>query len=175
MHQSTISTEPLQVLRYKHGQHYWVHKDAADTLSSRGSTRMVTLLVYLNDVAAGGGTNFPQAPFGWFNRSSNLSKDGKDDDVRLCNTGVSAKPKIGDAVLFYDLTVDDLLPDDHSYHQGCDVLGSGEKWASNVWVHMPVAWRPEFKWVPIPDNATTAGGVKYLINSSSNEQSRRPR
>jgi prolyl 4-hydroxylase len=57
----------LQVIHYSDGEEYSSHFDAWDPATergircmSKGGQRMVTCLLYLNDVEKGGGTSFPR-------------------------------------------------------------------------------------------------------------------
>ena len=59
--------EPPQVARYVRDQYYLAHYDAFDVTTgpgreccATGGQRVATVLLYLNDVAAGGGTYFPK-------------------------------------------------------------------------------------------------------------------
>ncbi len=55
------NTEYLQLLRYEVGQFYKTHHDYIDYERDRpGGVRILTLFMYLNEVEAGGGTNFPE-------------------------------------------------------------------------------------------------------------------
>lgn len=106
--------EGLQVVHYRTGGQYLPHFDFAPPgdpgvighLSS-GGQRVATLVVYLNDVEAGGGTSFPEA-------------------------GVSFSPRKGQAVYFrYFNNLGQL--DTATVHAGLPVL-SGEKWIINKWM-----------------------------------------
>ncbi|ANB76001.1 proline dioxygenase [Paraburkholderia phytofirmans OLGA172] len=106
--------EGLQVLRYGVGAEYRSHFDyfpPAQTGSAvhmaRGGQRVATLVLYLNDVAAGGETFFPDA-------------------------GVSIAPRRGGAVYFRYMNGARQL-DPLSLHGGAPVL-AGEKWIMTKWV-----------------------------------------
>jgi prolyl 4-hydroxylase len=72
--------------------------------------RILTFLLYLNDVAAGGGTNFP----------------------RLSNLTIA--PKRGRAVLWSNvLDANPLIQDHRTVHQALPVTGT--KFAANAWIH----------------------------------------
>lgn len=50
-----------RLLRYDKGQFYQTHNDFIDFQVDRPSgVRLLTFYIYLNDVEAGGGTNFPR-------------------------------------------------------------------------------------------------------------------
>ena len=62
-----VHGEGLQVLKYGKGQEYRPHYDFFDPKNAnyqknigKGGQRVGTLLMYLSDVEAGGGTNFPK-------------------------------------------------------------------------------------------------------------------
>jgi prolyl 4-hydroxylase len=125
-------TEQIQVLRYQPTQHYSAHHDFFDPGDySRGglsrqrgfaSNRLTTVFLYLNDVAAGGETNFP--------RAGGLEQP---TDFRACDRGLAARPVKRDVLIFYS-----MLPsgefDHFSLHTGCDVGPDAVKWAANYWL-----------------------------------------
>lgn len=106
--------EGLQVVHYRTGGQYLPHFDyfAPDGPGSvghlsNGGQRIATLVVYLNDVEAGGGTSFPEA-------------------------GISLYPRKGQAIYFrYCNNLGQLDP--ATIHAGLPVL-AGEKWIINKWV-----------------------------------------
>ncbi|WP_280397681.1 prolyl hydroxylase family protein [Nocardia carnea] len=106
--------ESFQVVHYGPGEQYRPHYDAwkADTgrgercLARRGQ-RLITALLYLNEVEAGGSTSFPK--------------------LRLA---VRAAP--GTLVLFHNCRPGTNLVDERSLHGGMPVE-RGEKWAANLW------------------------------------------
>ena len=54
------NSEYLQLLQYKVGQFYKTHHDYIEQQSTRQQgVRLLTVFLYLNDVEAGGGTDFP--------------------------------------------------------------------------------------------------------------------
>ncbi|KAF3785691.1 putative prolyl 4-hydroxylase 7, partial [Nymphaea thermarum] len=102
--------ETMQVQRYEKGQHYMWHADFMDNQRPiAGGNRVVTLIMYLSTVTKGGETFFPNAK------------------ARL-------KPKKGDALLFFNLNLDES-PDETSRHGSCPVV-EGEKWVATHWVHV---------------------------------------
>ncbi|KAG8660048.1 hypothetical protein MANES_02G110601v8 [Manihot esculenta] len=103
--------EGLQVLHYEVGQKYEPHfdyfKDEFNTMN--GGQRIATLLMYLSDVEEGGETVFPSAKGNysavpWWNELSECGKGG-----------LSVKPKMGDALLFWSMNPDASL-DPSSLH-----------------------------------------------------------
>ncbi|KAJ0236611.1 prolyl 4-hydroxylase 10 [Hirschfeldia incana] len=122
--------EGLQVLHYEIGQKYEPHYDYfMDEYNTRnGGQRIATVLMYLSDVEEGGETVFPSAKGNfsavpWWNE---LSECGK--------RGLSVKPKMGDALLFWSMTPDATL-DPSSLHGGCAVI-KGNKWSSTKWLRV---------------------------------------
>ncbi|CAN4116745.1 unnamed protein product [Withania somnifera] len=122
--------EGLQILHYEVGQKYEPHydyfSDAFNTVN--GGQRIATVLMYLSDVEEGGETVFPAAKGNfsdvpWWNE---LSECGK--------RGLSVKPKMGDALLFWSMKPDATL-DPSSLHGGCPVI-KGNKWSSTKWMRV---------------------------------------
>ena len=105
--------EDLQVVHYGEGEQFGVHHDS----SAGFQRRDLTLLIYLNDVEAGGQTVFPEA-----------SEAGAG--------GLSVSPRKGTAVLFYNLLEGTTSPDPLAVHQALPVA-TGEKYACNFWVGRP--------------------------------------
>ena len=102
-----------QVGRYFPSQQYLQHFDAFDLsnedglrFASNGGQRVVTLLVYLNDVERGGHTHFP-------------------------HLNLSVKPKRGMALVFFPSTVDGLL-DKNVLHAAKPAVDT--KYVSQVWI-----------------------------------------
>lgn len=96
--------EPLQVLRYRPGGEYRAHMDA---LNAEPNQRILTVLVYLSEDYEGGETQF-------------------------LRTGLAFKGKIGDALLFRNVTPDGRA-DPKSLHAGLPVL-SGTKLIASRWI-----------------------------------------
>ncbi|WP_372356352.1 2OG-Fe(II) oxygenase [Xanthomonas sp. NCPPB 3443] len=103
--------EPLSVLCYAPGEQYRAHRDylppgtiAADRPTA--GNRQRTVCVYLNDVGAGGETEFPVA-------------------------GVRVRPRPGTLVCFDNLHADGR-PDADSLHAGLPVT-AGSKWLGTLW------------------------------------------
>lgn len=122
--------EGLQVLHYEVGQKYEPHYDyfSDDFNTKNGGQRIATVLMYLSDVEEGGETVFPAAQGNyssvpWWNE---LSECGK--------KGLSVKPKMGDALLFWSMKPD-ATPDPSSLHGGCPVI-KGNKWSSTKWLRI---------------------------------------
>lgn len=106
--------ESLQVIYYGKSQEYAPHYDAWDAATERGrrcmakgGQRLVTCLLYLNDVESGGGTSFP-------------------------NLDMEVRAKKGRMVLFHNCHPGRNIRHQDSLHGGMPVL-EGEKWACNFW------------------------------------------
>jgi prolyl 4-hydroxylase len=106
--------EPIQVLHYTPGAEYKPHFDYFDPklpgnekVLAMGGQRVATLIMYLNDVEAGGSTVFPEV-------------------------GIDVLPKKGNAVYFAYTTEDNQL-DARSLHGGSPVQ-AGEKWIATKWI-----------------------------------------
>lgn len=133
--------EEIQVLRYNHMEHYSAHHDFFDpaayksdpamlrTVEHGAKNRLATVFFYLNNVSAGGQTNFPRAatpeqPFG-----GRVPRDFFD-----CSRGLSVYPQMGKVIIFYSMLPSGDL-DDYSLHGGCDVLDpTATKWSANFWL-----------------------------------------
>ncbi|XP_059643539.1 probable prolyl 4-hydroxylase 10 [Cornus florida] len=122
--------EGLQILHYEVGQKYEPHYDyfLDDFNTKNGGQRIATVLMYLSDVEEGGETVFPVAKGNyssvpWWNELSECGKGG-----------LSVKPKMGDALLFWSMKPD-ATPDPSSLHGGCPVI-KGNKWSSTKWIRI---------------------------------------
>jgi prolyl 4-hydroxylase len=105
--------EPIQILHYEPGGEYKPHFDYFDPkhpgneqVLTQGGQRIATLVMYLNDVEAGGSTVFPEV-------------------------GIDVLPRRGNAVYFAYCSENGTL-DPRSLHGGSPV-GSGEKWIATKW------------------------------------------
>lgn len=106
--------EPITILRYEPGDEYLPHADYYDPKHpgsapglAQGGQRVATFLAYLNEVAGGGDTAFPRA-------------------------GLSAAPRAGTGILFFNCTPDGQ-PDPLTQHAGLPVT-AGEKWLLSRWI-----------------------------------------
>ena len=110
--------ENLQVVNYKSTEKYDAHYDACDPseeicqddIKNRGGLRYATFIFYLNDNFTGGETDFPKRNF-------------------------KAQPKIGKAVLFFNLNDNNTNRRDKAFHAGLPP-NTGEKWMCNKWIRM---------------------------------------
>eukprot|EP01065_Artemidia_motanka_P024023 TRINITY_DN28680_c0_g1_i2.p1 TRINITY_DN28680_c0_g1~~TRINITY_DN28680_c0_g1_i2.p1 ORF type:complete len:291 (+),score=87.36 TRINITY_DN28680_c0_g1_i2:556-1428(+) len=105
--------EATQVLRYTDGQQYYGHPDYFDASFqnhlARGGQRVASAVSWLNDVSAGGHTDFPRRP------------------------ELSVAPKKGDLLLFYD-TDSEGRPDPFSEHAGRPPKHDSVKWVQVFWI-----------------------------------------
>jgi len=113
---SLVYAESLQVIHYGQGQEYRPHFDAYDLATEKGQRycqragqRLVTALVYLTDVTAGGATGFP-------------------------TLDMEVKPRCGKLLIFHNCFPGTTTRDPRTYHQG-KAPRRGEKWAFNLWFH----------------------------------------
>ncbi|KAF3786245.1 putative prolyl 4-hydroxylase 3 [Nymphaea thermarum] len=84
--------------------------------------------VHLTDVEEGGETVFPSVKV-------NSSSIPYWDELSECGkTGLSVRPKKGDALLFWSMKPDATL-DPLSLHSGCPVI-KGNKWSSTKWMRI---------------------------------------
>eukprot|EP00747_Dinoflagellata_sp_TGD_P169892 gnl/TRDRNA2_/TRDRNA2_200031_c0_seq1.p1 gnl/TRDRNA2_/TRDRNA2_200031_c0~~gnl/TRDRNA2_/TRDRNA2_200031_c0_seq1.p1 ORF type:complete len:435 (+),score=62.33 gnl/TRDRNA2_/TRDRNA2_200031_c0_seq1:60-1364(+) len=102
-----LAFEPLQVSRYESGQQFMLHQDAWPLFQARRVElqRCATLIVYLNDVARGGATNFPYLK-------------------------LKVQPKRGAALLFFPGFVNGQ-PDERTLHSA--EPAEDEKWVVQLW------------------------------------------
>eukprot|EP00798_Chlamydomonas_sp_ICE-L_P026245 gene26245-17344_t len=80
----------------------------------------------------GGETAFPQSHGSWLHPEVGEPTQGPFSD---CAKGhVAYKPKVGDALMFFDKTADYMREDIMSMHTGCPVV-KGVKWNAVKWIH----------------------------------------
>lgn len=108
------NAESLQLIHYDKAQEYAPHFDGWDAETddgkrclSRGGQRLVTCLLYMNDVPSGGGTNFPKLP-------------------------LEVQARKGSLLLFHNCVLGSTVRHPKSLHGGMPVH-EGEKWACNLW------------------------------------------
>ena len=108
------NAEMFQVVHYESGKEYKPHFDSFDQSTELGKKywepggqRMITALIYLNDVEDGGATYFPEL-------------------------NISINPKKGNVLVFHNTISETTNINPRSLHAGMPVT-SGEKWAANLW------------------------------------------
>lgn len=103
-----ITGEYPQVVQYQRGQRFAEHEDAFPFAHAKRTNyqRRATLLVYLNSVAKGGRTSFP-------------------------DLGLEVQPEQGSALLFFPAFADGR-PDPRTRHAAEPAVD--EKWIAQVWV-----------------------------------------
>jgi len=90
-----------QIVHYQPGQYFNAHYDTMQTSSAETPQRLLTVLLYLNDVKEehGGATIFPMS------NEEYRANQNRVYDESLCEQAgfLSVRPKRGDAVMFYNL------------------------------------------------------------------------
>lgn len=106
-------SEEFQLLRYEKGQFYHEHHDyIVDEYDRIQGVRMLTVFLYLNDVAGGGETKFP-------------------------NLNLSVTPVLGRALIWPSVyNSRPHIMDPRTMHEALPVTGDNEiKYGANVWIH----------------------------------------
>lgn len=128
-----VNAEPVQVMGYGAGARYAAHTDYFDPDDHRGDevtleltetgerNRVLTVLMYVSDVEAGGETVFPR------HGGAAAPSDALD-----CSRGLVVRPERRKALLVYNAFPSGAL-DPLSLHVGCEVR-SGGKWSANLWL-----------------------------------------
>lgn len=106
--------EEPQIVRYRTGEEFsWHYDEVPRAQLNNGGQRVMTLLVYLNNVSRGGGTIF---------------RDLKDAHGKQ----LTMKPQLGSALIFFP-AYKDGTPDDRTLHKG--EMALEEKWITQMWIH----------------------------------------
>ena len=106
--------EEPQIVRYRTGEEFsWHYDEVPRAQLNNGGQRVMTLLVYLNNVSRGGGTIF---------------RDLNDAHGKQ----LTMKPQQGSALLFFP-AYKDGTPDDRTLHKG--EIALEEKWITQMWIH----------------------------------------
>ncbi|KAF5769015.1 putative procollagen-proline 4-dioxygenase [Helianthus annuus] len=125
--------EGFEVLRYEVGQKFVIHHDypIGEHFTKDGGHTVATIVIYLSDVEEGGEEVFPLAKGNisalacWNGKYT--THDGKGGG------GLSVKPKMGDALLFWNIKPDGTM-DLSSLYGGCPVI-KGSKWSATKGIH----------------------------------------
>nr|XP_040583142.1 prolyl 4-hydroxylase subunit alpha-2-like isoform X1 [Lepeophtheirus salmonis]XP_040583150.1 prolyl 4-hydroxylase subunit alpha-2-like isoform X1 [Lepeophtheirus salmonis] len=115
--ETLYGNEPYQVANYGLGGVYNSHMDSGGTIMPEFNElgdRVATVMAYLSDVGAGGGTTFP-------------------------SLGVKVTPEKGAAVFWYNIDKNGMQ-DYNMFHGGCPVL-TGSKWITNKWIRQLSNWK----------------------------------
>jgi prolyl 4-hydroxylase len=106
------NSEDFQILKYEKDQFYRRHHDYIPHQKDRNcGPRILTFFLYLSNVTAGGGTNFPLLD-------------------------ITVMPQQGRALLWPSvLNSEPMIMDKRTSHQALDVE-DGTKFAANGWIHM---------------------------------------
>ena len=130
-------SEELQVVRYDSGGEFKMHHD-----SSAFHPRLLTLLVYLTDVPAGGGgeTSFPFAASSEGQELASVEEAIERSGALDEGSQLRVAPRRGDAVLFFNHLLADGFPvDPAAVHAGLPVREGFEKVVANFWIELDVA------------------------------------
>ncbi|KAM9855415.1 transmembrane prolyl 4-hydroxylase-like [Aulostomus maculatus] len=150
-------SEPLQVVRYEHGDFSNAHHDSSPShpettcahtrlagntsALTEVSCRYLTVVLYLSSVEEGGETTFPVADNRTYEEQA-LVQDGVDltDVQETCGRGnLRIRPTAGTALLWYNHLSDGRgwmgELDEYSLHGDCPVK-RGLKWVANSWVNV---------------------------------------
>ena len=142
IHKVKGQSEDLQLIHYGVGEHYFRHHDAHPS-NHYHYNRLITFLIYLNDVEAGGCTAFPFATDLRDNREPHSIPYSECVGLKIC-------PTRGQIAMFYNLEIPNMMDgnvDFYSAHLGCDVI-KGEKYAANKWIwNRPYDWKNNPKFV----------------------------
>ena len=134
--------ESVSLTKYTANQSYGLHYDSGFMMHGKRMNRVITFLVYLNNVTKGGETVFPYA----VNIQSNahqpssfaLPAEQKPPLDRICKKeGVlKVSPKAGYCLLFYNNLPDSKngVRDPMAIHGSCPVV-QGDKWIAQIWLH----------------------------------------
>ena len=136
-----------KLLRYNNAEKFAPHYDAnfwgdePRPFGPEGSDRVLTVLLYLSDVEAGGETNFPQ---GRLFRKKSQEMAGR--STKCSGPARTALPvKKGNALLFWSKDPISVIVDEASLHEGCPVM-EGTKWSMTIWIHDYIQWKQRTKW-----------------------------
>lgn len=157
--------EILQVSEYLPGQKYTLHPDTIDSSPGPHSMeRIVTFLMYLNDVEEAGETVFIRAN----GKNQHVSRHdtqpwnlrhycARDDILKI-------EPRAGRAIFWYNHHTD-LTWDQNTLHGACHV-GAGVKYVSQRWVRWHT--RESMGSNPLQHNLDRASQLQYQVQQLHN-------
>eukprot|EP00064_Thunnus_orientalis_P009427 superscaffoldBa00001197_g9451 len=187
-------SEPLQVIRYEHGDFGNAHYDSSPSHSettcahtrlagntsalTEVSCRYLTVLFYLSSVEEGGETTFPVADNRTYDEQA-LVQDGVDltDTQETCGRGnLRLKPTAGTALLWYNHLSDGRgwmgELDEYSLHGDCPVK-RGVKWVANSWVNVDPDHQQQARYQRLVDQRHRAkSGMEEHYQPLSHSQGR---
>ena len=142
--------EKLNIIHYKQGAYYKPHcdeDDGPDTMNGfQNSMRLVSVIMYLNDVPKGGATNFLNTHQNIDEESSddaaeNDGGDGENKEVKENKEGeenddenenkIAILPEKGMVVIHFPGTTEYEM-DDRTLHEGAEAID--EKWIAVTWM-----------------------------------------
>jgi prolyl 4-hydroxylase len=116
--------EGLQVVMYRNGGYYKPHWDYFSPeyegnkgVIARGGQRVVTVLMYLNDV---------------YNNPLNKTQEG--GETYFPRMELMVKPKTGKALYWHNMKDDGVTVDETTYHEGRPVPVGCVKWIMTLWI-----------------------------------------
>ena len=145
------NAESMQVIHYGPEQEYRPHFDAfnlsvpkGQRAAKWGGQRLVTALVYLNKVEAGGATQFPKL-------------------------GITVPALPGRMLIFHNTSEDIGGPHPNSLHAGMPVE-AGEKWAFNMWFRLQDTTTAfeNFSWLPSVRIKPSGESANATLRAASN-------
>ncbi|KAF6261608.1 hypothetical protein COO60DRAFT_1500337 [Scenedesmus sp. NREL 46B-D3] len=148
---SQLAPELPQVAHYLPGQHFLSHEDGFPSAVAldKGYQRRATLLVYLNDVAQGGATQFDHLGFG-------------------------VQPQRGKALLFFP-SFSGGKSDARTLHTADDAAEGAEKWVFQLWLCAGLPVRPKVDAAAMAAQQLAAarkGGISPQKNKRANKKKR---
>jgi len=131
--------ENIQCVRYRKGGYYKEHYDYFEpeyagnqAVLNRGGQRIITCMIYLNDVIP---TTIGTSGMITNSQSNTLSAGGETYFPRVGHVGLRVSPRVGRALIWYNVTGKDNTPDESTYHSGEPVTVEGcEKFILTKWV-----------------------------------------